>query len=102
MKSDVSSKVKKTLYIRSTLDDPDAMWIERYYLYDTRGRRHELKRIPGNHQYAPGADEILAWFRKLGVTHVEVAPGWHDTVPPKVYSLHTFTKHVRRVSKEVE
>lgn len=90
----------KTLYIRSAVDDPEAKWIERYYLYDSRGRRRELKNIPGNHQYAPGTDEILEWFRSMGVTHVEVAEGWHETVHPKVYTLRTFAKHMRRVAED--
>lgn len=94
----------KVLRIQSSYNDPypHCMWIERYFLYDALGRRRELTKIPGNHQYAPGEDEILAWFRKLGVTHVEVAEGWHDTVPAKTYPLKTFARHMRRVSKEAE
>jgi len=94
----------KLLRIQSSVNDPYpyCLWIERYFLFDARGRRRELKKIPGNHQYAPGEDEILAWFRQLGVTHVEVAEGRHDTVPAKIYTLKTFARHMRRVSKEAE
>lgn len=94
----------KLLRIQSSVNDPypGCLWIERYFLRDTLGRYRELKKIPGNHQYAPGENEILAWFRRLGVTHVEVAKGWHDTVPAKTYPLKTFARHMRRVSKEAE
>ncbi len=91
-------KRDKVLRIQSAIDDPGASWIERYFLCDKRGAWREQKRIPGNGQYAPGENEILAWFRKLGVTHVEVMPGWHETVPPKVYTLTAFAGHVRRVA----
>ncbi len=92
----------KVLRIQSSVDDPPPhnRWIERYFLGDAIGRYRELKKIPGNHQYAPGESEILSWFGRLGVTHVEVAPNWHDTVPAKVYPLKTFARHMRRVSKE--
>lgn len=94
----------KVLRIQSSFNDPypHCLWIERYFLRDARGRYRELKKIPGNHQYAPGTDEILAWFRQLDVTHVEVAPEWHDTVPAKTYTLRTFSRHMRRVSEETE
>jgi hypothetical protein len=94
----------KVLRIQNSFNDPypHCLWIERYFLRDALGRYRELKKIPGNRQYAPGEDEILAWFRQLGVTHVEVAPEWHDTVPAKTYALKTFARHMRRVSKEAE
>lgn len=90
----------KLLYIRGAYDDPNCAWIERYYLYDARGRKRELRNIPGNHQYAPDEDEILAWFRSMGVTHVEVDPNWNTGVPPKVYTLRAFARHLRRVARE--
>ena len=98
----LASTLPKVLRIQSTHDEPGASWIERYFLLDKRGVPHELRRIPGNGQYAPGNGEILAWFRSLGVTHVDVADGWHDSVPPKRYALATFSRHLRRVSAEAE
>ena len=92
----------KVLRIQSAHDEPGARWIERYFLRDKLGRYRELTKIPGNHQYAPGEDEILSWFERLGVTHVEVASGWHDTVPAKTYALKIFGRHMRRVSKDAE
>lgn len=90
----------KLLRVQSTHDEPGARWIERYFLRNKLGHLHELKKIPGNHQYAPGDGELLAWFERLGVTHVEVAPGWNDTVPAKTYPLAVFARHMRRLSKE--
>lgn len=96
--------MNKYLRIQSSVDDPPPhnRWIERYFLCDRLGRWRELTKIPGNHQYAPGEDEILAWFKQLGVTHVVVAEGWHETVPAKTYPLKIFARHMRRVSKEAE
>ncbi len=93
---------KKILRIQSAYYDPSPAWIERYFLRDKRGAYRELKKIPGNHQYPPGDDEILDWFRHLGVTHVEVKEGWHESVPAKTYPLAIFARHLRRVSKEAE
>lgn len=90
------------LRIQSTSEEKAASWIERYYLRDIAGRYRERRDIPGNGQYAPGDDQILAWFRAMGVTHVEVAPGWHDSVPAATYTLRVFARHLRRVSKEAE
>lgn len=92
--------VRKVLRIESNESGTASTWIERYYLRTKRGAVRELKRIPGNGQYAPGEEEIISWFRSLGVTHVEVAAGWHDTVIAKTYSLKVFAGHMRRIAKE--
>lgn len=93
----------RILRIQSTYDEPGTpSWIERYFLRDRRGRYRQRRDIPGNGQYAPGDGEILAWFRSMGVTHVEVAPNWHESVPAKTYAIATFARHMRRVSKESE
>ncbi len=90
----------KVLRIQSTSEEAGASWIERYFLKDRAGRYRELKNIPGNGQYAPGTAEILTWFKKLGVTHVEVMEGWHETVPAKTYTLKVFARHMRRISEK--
>lgn len=92
----------KVLRIQDSVDDPTCSWIDRYFLRDSRGRYRELRKIPGNGQYAPDEDEILDWFRRLGVTHVEVTPDFHSEIPPKTYPLKTFARHFRRVAKECE
>lgn len=91
---------KKILRIKNTVDDPKSSWIERYYVRSKSGRYHELTKIPGDHQYAPGSEELLTWFLDLGVTHVEVTEGWHETVPAKTYPISAFSRHLRRISEE--
>ena len=91
---------KKILRIQDATDEPGGHWIERYFLQDKMGRFRELKHIPGNGQYAPDVLEILTWFVRLGVTHVQVMEGWHETVPAKTYPLKIFAQHMRRVSKD--
>lgn len=102
VKKTLTPVVSKILRIQSTHNEPAATWIERYFLKNRKGAYRELKGIPGNGQYAPGVDETLAWFRRLGVTHVEVAPGWSDTVTPKTYRLVAFARHIRRLEREAE
>lgn len=75
---------------------------EAYYLADARGRFRRIRRVPGNGQYVPGPGEVLAWFRQLGVTHVDVSPGWHDTVKPGIRSLRAFARIYHRLSREAE
>jgi hypothetical protein len=101
VKEKLAPVIRKVLRIQSEIDNPKESWIESYWLLGKSGAR-KLRAIPGNGQYAPGDDEILAWFARLGVTHVEVAPGWNDTVPAKIYPLKTFGRHMRRITREAE
>lgn len=77
-------------------------WIERYFLRDKAGRYRERKDIPGNGQYAPGDREIIAWFRSMRVTHVEVAENWNSDIKAQTYPLGKFSRILYRLSKEAE
>lgn len=99
---EAAEAVPVVLRIQGTHDEKGASWIERYFLRDKAGRYRERKDIPGNGQYAPGDGEIIAWFRSMRVTHVEVAENWNSDIEAKTYSLVTFSRILHRLSREAE
>lgn len=90
------------LRIQGTHDEKGTSWIERYFLRDKAGRYRERRDIPGNGQYAPGDNEIIRWFKSMGVTHVEVAANWNSDIKSETYPLAKFARILYRLSKESE
>lgn len=95
---------QKLARITNVADVPGEHWVEKYELRDKLGRWKRLKRIPGNHQYAPGHEEVAHWLRRMGVTHVEMMDGYTDPVVVKkgVHAIEAFVQLSRRVDKAME
>ncbi len=73
---------------------------ELYHLQMPNGSYKYMKNVPGNGQYVPGVDEIILWYKKLGVTHVETTYGYHDEMPDGVYTLAKFSRWLRKTERE--
>jgi len=69
-----------------------ARWDEVFHLQQKDGTFRLMRNLPGNFQVAPSGEMIAAWFKRLGVTHVETYGDYHEDMPNGLHSVAEFTR----------
>jgi len=72
-------------------------WDEVFHLQQKDGTFRLMQNIPGNFQVAPSGEMLGAWFKRLGVTHVETYQDYHEEMPD---GLHPIKKFVRWLTQQ--